>query len=108
MDITELTKHKDIFQRAIEHFGKVDILVNNAGRSQRALFEHIDMAVDKQMFDLNVFSVVNLSRIAVNHFNETGKGHVAVVSSLAGVITVPFSASYTGTKHAIHVIYTNL
>lgn len=102
-DITDLASHRNVFQQAVNHFGTVDILVNNAGRSQRALFEYIDMNVDKQMFELNVFAVVNLTRIAVNYFNEKGSGHVAVVSSLAGVFGVPYSATYTATKHAIHV-----
>lgn len=81
----------------------MDILINNAGRSQRAVWEEIDIQVDKQMFDLNVFGVISLSRIAVRHFNTRGKGCIAVTSSLAGIIGVPFSGSYTGSKHAIHV-----
>lgn len=104
-DVTDLSVHNSVFDQALKHFGTVDILVNNAGRSQRALFENIEMKVDKQMFDLNVFAVVNLSRLAVNYFNEKGSGHVAVVSSLAGVFGVPYSATYTASKHAIHVIY---
>jgi dehydrogenase/reductase SDR family protein 7 len=101
-DVTDLSVHNSVFDQALKHFGTVDILVNNAGRSQRALFENIEMKVDKQMFDLNVFAVVNLSRLAVNYFNEKGSGHVAVVSSLAGVFGVPYSATYTASKHAIH------
>ncbi|KAJ3660391.1 hypothetical protein Zmor_004841 [Zophobas morio] len=101
-DITDLSLHKKVLEQIINHFGSLDILVNNAGRSQRALFEHIQMNVDKQMFDLNVFAVVNLSRFAVKYFSERGSGHVAVVSSLAGVFGVPYSATYTATKHAIH------
>lgn len=84
-------------------FSQLDILVNNAGRSQRAVWEDIDLAVDKEVFDLNTFSVVSLSRLAVQLFLRQGSGHVAVTSSLAGILGVPFSASYTGSKHAIHV-----
>jgi dehydrogenase/reductase SDR family protein 7 len=78
-------------------------LVNNAGRSQRANWEEIDLAVDKEMFDLNVFSVLSLSRIAVQYFMKKNEGHIVVTSSLAGVISCPYSASYNGAKHAIHV-----
>ena len=77
--------------------------MNNAGRSQRANWEDIDLEVDKEMFDLNVFGVLSLSRIAVQYFLKQKSGHIVVTSSLAGVMTVPFSASYTGAKHAIHV-----
>ena len=78
-------------------------MVNNAGRSQRANWEDIDLAVDKEMFDLNVFSVLSLSRIALRYFMKQNKGHIVVTSSLVGVKAVPFSASYAGSKHAIHV-----
>ncbi|KAL3284582.1 hypothetical protein HHI36_018739 [Cryptolaemus montrouzieri] len=108
MDITDLSLHRKNWDYAVRHFGKVDILFNNAGRSQRALFETIDMGVDRQMFELNTFSVINLTRIAVNYFNSVGGGQVAVVSSLAGVIGVPFSSTYDATKHAVHGYYNAL
>ena len=82
---------------------QLDILMNNAGRSQRASWETIETAVDRQIFELNVFSVISLSRLALEHFLEQGSGHLAVTSSIAGVLGVPFSGSYTGSKHAIHV-----
>lgn len=55
------------------------------------------------MFDLNVHGVISLSRIVVRHFSAKGRGRIAVTSSLAGIIGVPFSGTYTATKHAIHV-----
>ena len=82
---------------------QLDILVNNAGRSQRADWEDIEIGVDRDMFDLNVFGVVALSRIVVRYFQKKKEGHIVVTSSLAGVRAVPFSGSYTGAKHAIHV-----
>ncbi|ENN76051.1 hypothetical protein YQE_07424, partial [Dendroctonus ponderosae] len=102
MDVLDLASHKAHFQYALRHFGTVDVLVNNAGRSQRALFDDTDLAVDRQVFELNVFAVINLTRVALAHFSQKGQGHVVVVSSVAGVLDVPFSASYTASKHALH------
>jgi short-subunit dehydrogenase len=82
---------------------QLDVLVNNAGRSQRANWEDIDLDVDKEMFDLNVFSVLSLSRIAVQYFTKKNEGHIVVTSSVTGLAPIPYSASYTGAKHAIHV-----
>lgn len=103
MDVLDFDSHEKHFNKAIEHFGGVNILFNNAGRSQRAFWEDIQVAVDKQMFELNVFSVLNLSRVAIAHFKTRGHGHIAVNSSVAGIMGLPFSASYTGAKHALHV-----
>ena len=61
------------------------------------------MGVDRDVFDLNVFSVVNLTREVIPIYLKQGGGNFAVTSSLAGKFGVPFSASYTGSKHAIHV-----
>jgi dehydrogenase/reductase SDR family protein 7 len=85
---------------------QLDVLVNNAGRSQRANWEDIDLAVDQEMFSLNVFGVLSLSRLAVKYFmKEKRGGHIVVMSSLAGVnaAVFPFSASYAGAKLALHV-----
>ncbi|XP_067010251.1 dehydrogenase/reductase SDR family member 7 [Anabrus simplex] len=107
-DITAYATHQESFDKVIKHFGTLDILVNNAGRSQRAMWEDIETEVDREMFEVNVFGIVSLSRIAVRYFLKKGEGHIAVTSSLAGVLGVPFSGTYTGTKHAIHGFFNSL
>lgn len=104
MDVMDVGHHEKYFKRAVDHFGQVDILVNNAGRSQRADWENVEHSVHRQMFDLNVHAVVSLSSVAVRYFSGRAEGgHVAVVSSVAGVAGVPFSGTYSATKYAIHV-----
>ncbi|XP_015437742.1 PREDICTED: dehydrogenase/reductase SDR family member 7 [Dufourea novaeangliae] len=102
LDICDIDSHETAFKHVISKFGKLDILVNNAGRSQRALWEQIDLAVDKQMFDLNVFSQVALSRLVGKYFFQVGEGHFVVTSSAAGVGATAFSATYCATKYALH------
>jgi hypothetical protein len=91
--------------RTIQYLFQLDIMFHNAGQSQRAQWENIDIAVDRTMFELNVFSIVNLTRIVIPHFLENGKGTFAVMSSAAGKLGSPFSGSYTGTKHALQVVH---
>ena len=56
------------------------------------------------MFELNVFSNISLSRIAVKYFLEQDKaGHIVLTSSIAGLIPAPFSPTYSATKFALHV-----
>lgn len=82
---------------------QLDILVNNAGRSQRANWENIELNVDREIFELNVFSYLSLTRIAVKYFLENNLGQIVVISSLSGIFPAPYSASYTGSKYALHV-----
>lgn len=102
MDMLAYEQHVFFFEQVIRHFHRLDILVNNAGRSQRAAWSDINVAVDREVFELNVFSLVHLSRIAVDYFTANGyHGHIAVTCSAAGLIGVPYSASYTAAKHAL-------
>lgn len=68
---------------------KLDILINNAGRSQRASFLEIDLQVDKDLFDVNVFGLINLTRIVLKYFLESNiDGQIGVTSSTAGLLGV--------------------
>uniref|UniRef100_A0A2M4ADB5 Putative 11beta-hydroxysteroid dehydrogenase type 1 n=1 Tax=Anopheles triannulatus TaxID=58253 RepID=A0A2M4ADB5_9DIPT len=103
MDMLHVNHHNDYFNMVIDHFKRVDVLVNNAGRSQRAEWGSINVKVDRELFELDVFAVVNLSRVALNFFVRNSiKGHLVVTSSTAGLIGAPNSGSYTGAKHALH------
>jgi len=68
MDLTKFDTHQKCVDKVLEHFGKIHVMLHNAGKSQRARWEHTAIDVDKDVFDLNVFSVVNLSRCIMPHF----------------------------------------
>ncbi|RXG54540.1 Dehydrogenase/reductase SDR family member 7 [Armadillidium vulgare] len=44
---------------------------------------------------------MNLARIVTKHFVSVGGGKHVVLSSVAGLVGTAFSASYTGSKHAL-------
>lgn len=108
-DIADYQRHKPSFDRIISQFKQLDILVNNAGRSQRASFEKIDISVDEEMFKVNVFGPVNLTRVVVDYWNKINyAGQIAVTSSVAGICPAPFSCTYSGTKYALHGYFETL
>ncbi|XP_030241790.1 dehydrogenase/reductase SDR family member 7 [Drosophila navojoa] len=110
MDILQLEKHQAHLYSVLNHFERLDVLVNNAGRSQRANWVDIDIQVDRELFELDVFSVVHLSRLVVRYFLEQngGRGHIVATSSIAGFSPVPFSATYCAAKHALNAYLTTL
>ncbi|KAK2704015.1 hypothetical protein QYM36_017675 [Artemia franciscana] len=108
LDITAYDKHEEAFKKILSHFGDLDILVNNAGRSQRANWEKIELQVDRDLFEVNVFGLIGLTRTVLPHFLKKQSGHLVVTSSTAGKLGVPFSGSYTATKHALHGYFESL
>lgn len=108
-DITDFNSHKVALERVLSNFKQIDILINNAGRSQRAAFEKIDITVDEDMFRVNVFGPVHLTRLVVNHWISINyQGQIAVTSSVAGISPAPFSCTYSGTKYALHGYFETL
>lgn len=109
MDMTDFRTHQAAVRKVVRHFGQIDLMVHNAGRSQRARWDYTDLDVDKDLFDLNVFAPVNLSRLIMPQFHsQAGGGTFVIVSSLAGRFGVPFSGTYTGSKHAINGYFDSL
>ncbi|XP_030557376.1 dehydrogenase/reductase SDR family member 7 [Drosophila novamexicana] len=104
MDMLQLDRHQAHLNTVLNHFERLDVLVNNAGRSQRANWTEIKIQVDRDLFELDVFSVVHLSRLVVRYFLEQngGRGHIVATSSIAGFSPVPFSATYCAAKHALN------
>jgi dehydrogenase/reductase SDR family protein 7 len=108
-DMKDIDSMPGIFENVLKQFGKVDILVNNAGRSQRAAFEETELAVDRDMFEVNVFGLIRLTRLIVKHWYESNfPGQIAVTSSVAGKVGAPYSCTYTASKHALHGYFESL
>ncbi|CAG7832414.1 unnamed protein product [Allacma fusca] len=107
-DVTIYDVHTLCLKNVLKHFGKLDILINNAGQTQQGECVNMDIAVDKHIFDINVFSVINMTRVVVKYFLENGGGLVVVVSSLSGRHPLPFSSAYSASKHALHGYFNSL
>ncbi len=108
-DITELETHGNHLAEILNKFGRVDILINNAGRVQISYFEKTTETVDRAIFEVNVFGIINLTRHVVRHWTSTGrKGHIVVTSSISGKQPAPVSSTYAASKHALHGFFNTL
>jgi len=102
LDVTDADAQKAALSAVLESYGKVDALILNAGRSQRALAVDFTVAETKSLFDLNVFSYMEFTRLILPHMQKRRSGKIVVMSSLAGKMGVPISSSYSATKWALH------
>ncbi|MBJ3775625.1 SDR family oxidoreductase [Acuticoccus mangrovi] len=84
-----------------EAAGPVDILVNNAGALKHAPFLDSDPADWAAVFEINVLSLMRLTRAVGRGMRERGRGHIVNVSSLLARRAGPTNAVYAATKHAV-------
>lgn len=98
-DISNTRDVKQLFDTAIQHFGKVDILVNNAGvMITRLLKDTTDEDFDKQ-FNINVKGTFLLLREAATKLTENGS--IINFSTSINRLMVPTYSTYAATKSAV-------
>ncbi|MFZ5781048.1 MAG: SDR family NAD(P)-dependent oxidoreductase [Pseudomonadota bacterium] len=82
----------------------VDLLIANAGISiDKDNSSLDDFARIHQTFDVNVGGVFNTVEPLLPRLMARRKGQIAVVSSLASFVGLPYSASYNASKAAVRV-----
>lgn len=84
----------------VKVFGRLHVLVNNAGIIGSGAFEQTELAIWDQMLEINLLSVVDLTRQALPYLKET-RGSVVNVSSVAGLRAFPGIAPYAVSKAAV-------
>ena len=89
----------DLQKRGISLAG----LVNNAGVGFRRSVEFMDISRWKWLFDVNVFGVARCTQAFLPLLRQ-GKGRIAQISSLAGLISGPLGGSYASSKWALEAI----
>lgn len=90
-----------IINDTVVAFSGIDILINNAGISMRALLKDCDLAVIKQVMDINFWGTVYCTKFALPHLLHS-KGTVVGVSSIAGIKGLPARTGYSASKFAMH------
>jgi NAD(P)-dependent dehydrogenase (short-subunit alcohol dehydrogenase family) len=79
--------------------GGLDVLVSNAGvAGPAAPVEEMDLEGWRRTLDVNLTGTFLCVRAAVPHLKAAGGGSIAVMSSNAGTMGLPFRAPYVATK----------
>lgn len=98
LDITDAADHEAAFAH------EIDVLVNNAGVMEAGPVAEIPMERVRRNFEINVFGTLALTQGFARQMVRRGSGKIIFVSSMNGLVTVPFLGAYGATKHALESI----
>lgn len=84
LDISELDRHQEMIQAAIDALGELDMVLIAHGTlgDQRLSEESAEKTLEE--FTTNCTSVISLLTILANYFEQRKRGCIAVISSVAG------------------------
>jgi len=86
--------YNDIKRRGFE----VNVLVNNAGQGEYGKFTTYDVARDMDIVQLNILSLVFLTKFFLRDMISRNEGRILQVASLFAKYPSPFMATYGATK----------
>ena len=101
-DVNEGDKIQTFLQEIEDKEGKIDIFINNAGFGIGGSVENATGGNIYKQIETNLSAVVNLSRIAIKFLKKT-KGNLINISSVGGVIPLPYQATYSATKAGVDI-----
>jgi NAD(P)-dependent dehydrogenase (short-subunit alcohol dehydrogenase family) len=108
LDVTQRAQIDHAVAQAKEHFGRIDVLVNNAGYGYLAAIEEGEDAAVREMFEANVFGLVDTTKAVLPVMRKQRSGLIVNVSSIGGLTSFAATGYYHGTKYAVEGISESL
>lgn len=100
-DITDEAQVKAAINAIEKKEGRIDILVNNAGFGISGAAERTDPKDAHAQLEVNLFGADNVTRAVLPVMRAQGGGRIVFLSSIAGILPIPFQLWYSVSKAAI-------
>jgi NAD(P)-dependent dehydrogenase (short-subunit alcohol dehydrogenase family) len=101
MDVTNDDSVRQGVAAVLAKAGRLDAVVNNAGFGFGGAVEDTSIDEAREIFETNFFGMLRVCLAVLPHFREQRAGTIVNVSSLNGLIAMPFVGMYCATKFAM-------
>lgn len=101
MDVDDDTSVRAGVAEVVDRHGRLDAVLACAGWGLAGPVEHTPVDEAKAQFETNFWGTVRLVQSALPVMREQRGGRIVLVSSIGGVIGIPFQAFYSASKFAI-------
>ena len=102
-DLSDLSSINDLYQNLKTLYPDgVDILINNSGVCIDELFDKVEFEKVQKLYNINLLSVVELTRLVITDMVKKKSGSIINISSVSGVLGCSCEVDYSTTKAAIN------
>ena len=100
----ESTSQEDVqaaVKQVMDEQGRIDVFINNAGMGIGGPLEFCSIEDCQRQMDVNFMGMVRYIREVVPIMRAQGHGHIICLSSIGGLVGLPFQGMYSASKFAI-------
>ena len=101
MDVNDADSVEAGVQSVIEETGRLDVVVNNAGFGYGGSVEDTSVAEAKALFETNFFGPMRVCQAVLPTMRGQGSGLIVNVSSIGGLMGLPYQGLYSASKFAL-------
>ncbi|MFC1528166.1 SDR family oxidoreductase [Candidatus Neomarinimicrobiota bacterium] len=101
MDVTEADSVQTAVNQIIQDKGRIDVLINNAGVHVAGSIEDTPIEKSKEQVEANFFGIHRMCKAVIPYMREQQNGYIINISSIMGVISLPYQGFYSASKFAL-------
>ena len=101
LDILDVEKCKEVFNKIVSKFENIDIVVFSTGIHDPNSEKKLNLENIRKIMETNFFGTMNSINSVYNYFKEKKSGHISIVSSVAGYRGLPIAGAYCASKSAL-------
>lgn len=108
LDVTSDQSIRNCITVLMSEVRTVDVLINNAGGLLAGSVEETALEQAYNQFETNFWGSVKMTKAMLPIMRNQRSGKIIAISSLIGLIGVPFNSYYAASKHALEGFYKSL
>ncbi|OQB47148.1 MAG: Ribitol 2-dehydrogenase [Firmicutes bacterium ADurb.Bin153] len=101
MDVNDSSSVNDAISAVLAAEGRIDVMLAAAGLGLGGSVEDVTIAEAKALFETNVFGAMRTVKAVAPVMRGQKSGLIIFVSSIGGLIGLPFQGLYSSTKFAV-------
>jgi NAD(P)-dependent dehydrogenase (short-subunit alcohol dehydrogenase family) len=101
LDVCDDSSVASAVANVIERAGRIDVLVNVAGILLSGALENHSTEEVRAIFETNTLGTFRMCRAVLPQMRKQERGQIVNVSSLVGLIAIPYASAYAASKFAV-------
>lgn len=102
-DVNDEERMKSLLEEIYSKHERIDVLINNAGFGIAGAIADTKKENVEKIVSTNLTALISLSSLVIPYLRSSGGGNIINISSVGGIIPLPFQACYSATKAGVEV-----